>query len=409
VQPITGYASWSVEKSNGEITDIFDPNSGITGLTAGANIFRWYVNYGACPVEYDEVTIYKDTIGELPYAGKDVIFCDSIYTLNATPLNYGKGSWELISGSVTFGQVTNPKCKLSGISPGEHVLRWNADNGACASFFDEMKIRRELPLKQVFAGKDTALCARELYLNAKAQLYVQGRWRIIAGSAQIMDSTKEYSYIYKLAEGNNKLEWTAWNACNNKVKDTLIIKVHNAIKVDLGSDTTMYFTPNSPLALTKNNPASRGNGKFYYQWTPTNNLQLPNSSTGQFIPVSLGVYPFKLVVTDDMGCKDSGSRVIKIIQVEKIDAPTLFSPNGDGTNDLFILPGIESYPNNEFIVMDKLGQVVYKQKGYDNQWNGAATKGSYSGDILPDDTYFYVLDLGEGKDKVQTGFIVIKK
>ncbi|MFM9945390.1 MAG: gliding motility-associated C-terminal domain-containing protein [Bacteroidia bacterium] len=409
VAPITGTGMWSITKSNGSIDNLADPNSDVSKLTAGANIFKWTVSYPGCPDDYDEVTVTKDTVGELPFAGTDAVFCDSVFKLNATPLNYGKGSWQLVSGNLVFGQVTNPQSTLVSIKPGDHILRWNANNGACASFFDEVKLTRVMPLDKVFAGKDTALCGTALHLNAQNQLNVKGRWKLISGKGKIMDTTVEYSYIYDLDQGINKFEWTGRNACANKVKDTVIVKVHNFMNVFAGHDTTMYYTPTAPLAISRKMPASGGTGEYHYDWSPKNYLGSHNSATGDFRPPGLGTYTFKLVVTDDMGCKDSTVRTIEVIKVQKIDAPTLFSPNGDGENDLFILPGIESFHTNELVVMDKLGQPVYKKRIYDNEWDGTANTGSYSGDVLPDDTYFYVLDLGEGKDKVQTGFIVIKK
>lgn len=407
--PITGTGKWSIVNSKGSIDNLIDPNSITLGLTAGHNIFRWTVTNGTCPVEFDDVIITKDTVGELPFAGKDVVFCDSLYKLDATPLKYGKGSWQLVSGNLVFGQITNPQSKLFSIAPGEHILRWTADNGACASFFDELKLTRVLPLQKVFAGRDTALCATSLILNAQSQPNVKGQWKLISGKGKISDSTLEYSNIYNLDQGINKFEWTGWNACANLVKDTVIVKVHDFIDVFPGKDTSLYYTPTTPLAICKQMPAKGGIGQFQYQWTPDVYLENPNKPEGNFNPPGLGTYPFKLVVTDEMGCKDSANRTIEIIKVSKIDAPTLFSPNGDGVNDTWILPGIESFPKNELVVMDKLGQVVYKEKTYSNQWEGTASEGSYSGSVLPDDTYFYVLDLGEGKDKVQKGFIVIKK
>ena len=409
VAPVTGTGTWSVIKSNGTINNSMNPNSNISGMTSGANTLRWTITHSTCPVEFDDVTIIKDTVGELPFAGPDAVFCDSFFNLNATALKYGKGSWELVSGDLVFGQATNPQSKLVSIDPGDHILRWKANNGACPAFFDELKLTRVLPLGKVYAGRDTALCATDLHLNAQTTLNVKGKWRMISGSGKMIDSSKEYTYIYNLGEGNNKFEWTGWNACSNLVKDTVNIKVRNFINVSPGPDTSMYYTPTSPLAISRKSPASGGTGNFHYEWSPDNYLEDPNSAEGNFNPPDLGIYPFKLVATDDMGCKDSAMRTIEVNKVEKIDAPTLFTPNGDGVNDWLILPGIESYPNNELVIMDKLGQVVYRKKTYNNQWDGTAAEGSYSGTILPEDTYFYVIDLGEGKSKVQKGFIVIKK
>ena len=82
---------------------------------------------------------------------------------------------------------------------------------------------------------------------------------------------------------------------------------------------------------------------------------------------------------------------------EVLNIPEGFSPNGDGTNDLFVIRGIENYPNNTFIIFNRWGDKVYEAQPYNNTWDGTATEGlRVGGNQLPIGTYFYVLDLGDG-------------
>lgn len=69
------------------------------------------------------------------------------------------------------------------------------------------------------------------------------------------------------------------------------------------------------------------------------------------------------------------------------------SPNGDGLNDVWQILGIEQYPNNRVLVFNRWGNQVFDQKGYQN---AAAWSGEWNGKILPDGTYFYQIDLGDG-------------
>lgn len=54
--------------------------------------------------------------------------------------------------------------------------------------------------------------------------------------------------------------------------------------------------------------------------------------------------------------------------------PEGFSPNGDLVNDFFKIPELEThpdkYPNNELIVFDKQGQMLYQAQPYLNNWEG---------------------------------------
>ncbi len=77
--------------------------------------------------------------------------------------------------------------------------------------------------------------------------------------------------------------------------------------------------------------------------------------------------------------------------------PDGFSPNGDGTNDLFVIRGIFNYPNNKFVIFNRWGNKVYEASPYQNNWDGRSMFGlRVGGDELPIGTYFYVLDLMDG-------------
>ena len=87
-----------------------------------------------------------------------------------------------------------------------------------------------------------------------------------------------------------------------------------------------------------------------------------------------------------------------------------FSPNGDGTNDFFVIDCIGNYPNNVLEVFNRWGNTVFKKKNYDNSWDGTSTgRATVSvGEKLPVGTYYYVLDLGDGS-KPKTGWIYINR
>jgi len=79
--------------------------------------------------------------------------------------------------------------------------------------------------------------------------------------------------------------------------------------------------------------------------------------------------------------------------------PNAFTPDGDGTNDNFVIPGIEAYPSNSLRVFNIQGEMVFSSEPYNNEWDGTLQNGSLPGikAIVPDGTYYYVLSLGEDK------------
>jgi len=76
--------------------------------------------------------------------------------------------------------------------------------------------------------------------------------------------------------------------------------------------------------------------------------------------------------------------------------PEAFSPNGDEIHDVFVINGIENYPNSTFLILNRWGNKVYESTGYQNNWDGTNQFGlNVGGETLPVGTYFYILDLGE--------------
>jgi len=108
--PVLGVGEWSAVGNTAIIVDPLAPNSRVTNLTAGSHVFQWTVTYGNCPLDSARVIITKDTVGEFPNAGRDSVICDTIYFMNAVPLKYGNGSWEIIQGTLILAQACNPEC-----------------------------------------------------------------------------------------------------------------------------------------------------------------------------------------------------------------------------------------------------------------------------------------------------------
>ncbi|MFT6868595.1 MAG: hypothetical protein ACJA08_003449, partial [Cyclobacteriaceae bacterium] len=86
------------------------------------------------------------------------------------------------------------------------------------------------------------------------------------------------------------------------------------------------------------------------------------------------------------------------------------SANGDGMNDWFTIDCANFFPSNKCQIFNRAGQLVFEIDGYDEdddlkRFNGIGNKGVAVGNQgLPEGTYFYIFDKGDGSD-VQQGYL----
>lgn len=75
--------------------------------------------------------------------------------------------------------------------------------------------------------------------------------------------------------------------------------------------------------------------------------------------------------------------------------PNLFTPNGDGNNDVFEIRGLGLFYSNSLVIVNRWGNEVYKSNNYQNNWTGEG---------LNEGTYFYKLTIKETVDSQPTTF-----
>ncbi|MBR5215463.1 MAG: gliding motility-associated C-terminal domain-containing protein [Bacteroidales bacterium] len=157
--------------------------------------------------------------------------------------------------------------------------------------------------------------------------------------------------------------------------------------------------------------------------TSTSILREP---TNVYYQESKASQPFRVelnVKSVDYGCDTTFSSNIIVLPV-KLKIPNVFTPNGDGINDFFIIdndptggteedkdettrgfehesynPLRDYYLRTELTIFNRWGRVVYKSSDYRNDWDGGN---------LPDGTYFYVLEcVGERDNHRYQGSVAI--
>lgn len=180
-------------------------------------------------------------------------------------------------------------------------------------------------------------------------------------------------------------------------------------------DTITISQPDSLFAVAVAPIMSNGHNINYFQGT---NGSIDLTVTGGTLPYtfdwsngattedlnSLTAGTYEVTITDANGC----SYTIAIILDEpfELEMPQGISPNGDDKNDLFVIHGLEAYPLNLLTVFNRWGNKVFETENYTNDWNGLCTK---TGEILPDGTYFVILEITTPEEIKLKGYVEIRK
>lgn len=117
----------------------------------------------------------------------------------------------------------------------------------------------------------------------------------------------------------------------------------------------------------------------------------------------IGVGSFTGLVegTSEVVVEDFCENVIRFSVTVKpceITIPNIFTPNGDSSNEFFEIVGLSGFPGSELIVYNRWGAKVYENSNYGNNW---------SGDDLPDGTYYYIFKRSDGENF--TGYVMISR
>lgn len=181
-------------------------------------------------------------------------------------------------------------------------------------------------------------------------------------------------YMVKLTETYNGINYT----------DSSLVTIHPLPPVELG-DTILLYSGASILLHA-------GGGYVEYLWS--------NTSTDSIISVDTGG-DYWVKVKDVRCCYNADTVYVNLF---KYYVPNAFTPNGDGTNDVFKVIGKYKNIALEFYVYNRWGQLVFTSTSLTDGWDG-----TFGGQPSPPDTYVWIANIKFlGNDITTKGDVVYK-
>lgn len=217
-------------------------------------------------------------------------------------------------------------------------------------------------------------------------------------------TTPPYSYVWSTGDSTASIINIAPGSYSVTVSDSLNCLRYDTASVAAGNGLSILSTVIDASCPDKEDGSiattvSGGTEPYSYLW----NTQ---ATTSSLTNIAAGIY--SLTVTDENDCTGTDTVVVHVDSSGLIECDTLiiydvFSPNGDGTNDTWIIDGLENYPDNELQIFNRWGNVVFEAQPYLNDWDGISKKEG----ALPSATYYYILNLHDAKETVHSGSVTL--
>ncbi|WP_353129258.1 DUF7507 domain-containing protein, partial [Parapedobacter pyrenivorans] len=114
-----------------------------------------------------------------------------------------------------------------------------------------------------------------------------------------------------------------------------------------------------------------------------------------------GTYILTYQICEKLNPDNCTVTTVTITVVNPLKIPNVFTPNGDGKNDVFEIIGIEGFDLIEVTVVNRWGNEVYRSNNYQNDWDGRS---------LGEGTYYYLITTHKGKIReVRKGWVLLKR
>ena len=294
--------TWTVVSGSGDIADLNDPNTEITNLGLGVNVFQWEVYNGSCAnsLTSDQVTIILfDAQAPPADAGADQELCfpdNSVTITGNAPVGAAVGTWTLAAGQGDIADPSSPITSVTNLAVGENIFRWTIASGTCVTTDDEVSIFVFDPTNPpADAGLDQELCVPQdsVFMAGSALIFpAQGTWSVLAGAGNPVNPNDPLTLIEQIAIGVNTYQWEVYNGpCGSSLDQvTIVLYDDTTAAANAGPDLETCL-PITAINLQGEQPPAPAEGT----WTliaGTGIIADPNDPNTQITGLSQGVNTF---------------------------------------------------------------------------------------------------------------------
>lgn len=165
------------------------------------------------------------------------------------------------------------------------------------------------------------------------------------------------------------------------VKDSIVVSLPPEVEIGLGDSALLM-------------PEVQSNTEIIgYNWTPSSGLSCSDCINTIAAPARNTTYTF--TVTDTNGCTASASVRVILNLRRNVYIPNVFTPNGDGINDVFsVYTGDEVLEITSLKVFDRWGNLMWEGRNLFPSSNGSVGwDGKHRGKLMGPGVYTYIAEI----------------
>lgn len=333
-----------------------------------------YTTAGACPRVFTEnIQVYANLNPTITNAGP---FCEDAANFNLIAASPG-GVWT--GDPITAGGQISP----SNLGPGTYVFNYDINNNGCTTHDDVQVLVNGLPVPNFTSNVNAGCSPLSVSLtNTSTPAGTSCVW-VIDGSNEGSGNNFTYSF-----EGNHCFDVgiviTDGNGCTNTLTQ------NDMICTVLNPSASFEWSPSLPMAATQVDFNNLSVGGLQFNWT-INGENFTAEDVTYLIPAEAsGNFQACLEVTGTGGCTDYQCYTITLDEQQFIYIPNSFTPDNDGTNDVFlpIITGMDDGQPYSFQVFNRWGDVVFETSNPNEPWIGNVRGGNH---YAEPDAYTYLL------------------
>ncbi|MBM3432068.1 MAG: PKD domain-containing protein [Bacteroidetes bacterium] len=298
-----------------------------------------------------------------------------------------------VSGPVNTSTAMNPAHIYTALGPYSVNLQVTTGAGCIRDTMLVLNTLHPQPIASFTTDKIDVCIGGAIQFNSTSNgadgTITQWFWDLDNGTTR---NQPNFSYTYS-AIGNYNVSHYIVNSFNcRSTTATTSVSVNPYPVADAGPDKLMLEGGQTQLTPVNNNTMP-----ITIRWRPSSYLSDPTILSPIARPIDDIYYTLYLIT--DKGCAAQDVVFVKVLKTPIV--PNIFSPNGDGVHDTWVIPYLDSYPGCTVEVVNRYGQLVFRSVGYPTPWDGRI-----NGNPAPVGTYYFVIDPKNGRKRV-AGYVDI--